>query len=217
MPVDAEQTVRQCWRDVSHGVVSDPTGGARLEDEIIAAHMEPTRHYHGLEHIAALVNMQCQHGRESRCQRAISLAILFHDIVYDARRADNEMRSASVARDRLSRIGVPTDIVETVVRFIEATRHGIDAAPTGDDDLDLFLDLDLSILASEPAIYLRYVADVRREYAFVPDAAWREGRGKVLRSFLDRSHIYRTSRLLQLWETPARENLRTELATLTGS
>jgi predicted metal-dependent HD superfamily phosphohydrolase len=45
---------------------------------------------------------------------------------------------------------------------------------------------------------------VRREYAWVPDALWREGRKKVLQGFVDRPAIYMSPQFLASHEA-ARE------------
>jgi len=55
----------------------------------------------------------------------------------------------------------------------------------GDRAGALLVDADLWILSSPPDRYDRYAADVRAEYAHVPDDLWRRGRGAVLRHFLD--------------------------------
>ena len=57
----------------------------------------------------------------------------------------------------------------------------------GDDaDAQVLLDADLAILgASEPA-YLDYAKKIRQEYAWVPEPEYRQGRRRVLESFLSR-------------------------------
>jgi predicted metal-dependent HD superfamily phosphohydrolase len=55
---------------------------------------------------------------------------------------------------------------------------------------------------------------VRREYAFVPEADYRAGRSRVLRSFLDRPILYRTVTDKAAWTGQAHRNLCRELAVL---
>jgi predicted metal-dependent HD superfamily phosphohydrolase len=78
-------------------------------------------------------------------------------------------------------------------------------------DAALVVDIDLAVLAADSASYDAYAAAVRREYASVPDQAFREGRTVVLRGFLERPAIYATPAIHDLRERPARANLRREL------
>ncbi len=58
----------------------------------------------------------------------------------------------------------------------------------------LLCDADLAVLGSSPQRYGRYAADVRREYAHVDDAAFREGRTAVLRTLLEQPAALRDRR-----------------------
>jgi predicted metal-dependent HD superfamily phosphohydrolase len=121
---------------------------------------------------------------------------------------------AALAAARLAALGLPSERVGEVVRYILATRHGRSAAGIDEADLALLLDLDLSILGAAPAEYCAYAEAIRREYASVPDGLYRAGRRRVLEDFLARERIYRTGRLSVLWEGPARANLADEVARL---
>ena len=69
-----------------------------------------------------------------------------------------------------------------MVRLVQLTAgHTVDAA---DRSGAVLVDADLWILSAPADRYDRYVADVRAEYAHVPDDAWRTGRGQVLDRFL---------------------------------
>ena len=81
----------------------------------------------------------------------------------------------------------------------------------GPVDIQLFLDADMAILAAEPARYRRYLRGVRSEYSHFDDEAFRTGRTTFLRSILGRERIFLSKEGLQLWEEPARVNLRAEL------
>ena len=84
----------------------------------------------------------------------------------------------------------------------------------GDSDTALFLDLDLSVLASCTEVYDRYAEQVAQEYAWVPEALYQQGRAQVLAGFLQRDHIYFTPSLRLLWGPAARANLQRELSRL---
>ena len=70
---------------------------------------------------------------------------------------------------------------------------------------------------SKPApaeIWQRYAADIRKEYAWVPEPEYRGARGKVLKHFLARPRLYWTDAMYDECETQARENLSRELAVM---
>ena len=54
------------------------------------------------------------------------------------------------------------------------------------EDCNLFLDSDLSILASDESSYDKYAQGVREEYSHVQDVDYRQGRIQVLSSLLSR-------------------------------
>jgi predicted metal-dependent HD superfamily phosphohydrolase len=211
----ALDTVRGCWAGLAAGGTSGLLAAAAVQEEIVKAYGEPHRHYHTLDHIAALLALLDRHGMVVGDRDALKLAILFHDIVYDPRRQDNEAASAALACERLTSLGFPRDLIVRVLRHILATRHAEASDATGDPDLALLLDLDLSVFAAQAADYRAYAEAVRREYAFVPDQLYRPGRKRVLEGFLARKRIYLTERLRSAWEQAARANLVAEIAELT--
>jgi predicted metal-dependent HD superfamily phosphohydrolase len=134
--------------------------------------------------------------------------------VYDPARQDNEAASANLAVKRLSAVGFSRPLLDMVERYILATQHGAAPQAMGDADLNMLLDLDLSVLAAAPDRYRAYAQAIKDEYAAVPDELYRPGRRRVLEGFLARPEIYRTERLRTLWEAPARANLASEIAAL---
>ena len=138
----------------------------------------------------------------------VELAALFHDAIYDPRAApgENERASAELARATVGD--------EEVVRLVLLTA-GHDVDPD-DRNGAVLADADLWVLGSPPDRYRRYAADVRAEYAFVDDDAWRAGRSAVLRGFLDRPRLYVTDRFHARLDGAARRNLVGELAALGG-
>ena len=86
-----------------------------------------------------------------------------------------------------------------------ATRH--QAVPTG-RDAQVLVDLDLAILGASSERFDEYEAQVRAEYASVPDMLFRRGRAAVLASFAERERIYMTPVLHDRLEAAARANLK---------
>ena len=184
-----------------------------LRTRLEAMYAEPHRRYHTLVHVHALRRALSRRRALAFDARCIEAAIWFHDAVYDTQRNDNEARSAQLARAELGALGWAAADVERVAALVLATQHH-DAVAV-DSDAWLFLDLDLSVLARRADRYDAYGAAIRAEYGWVADAAYREGRAKVLASFMQRSAIYRTPALHAAWEARARINVGRELTALT--
>jgi predicted metal-dependent HD superfamily phosphohydrolase len=212
--LNARERVERGWQDLAlRSGWAAPAATAVLE-ELVGAYGEPHRHYHTLDHIAELIDLFERHGEGIAGRDTVVLAILFHDVVYDPRRDDNEEASAALAASRLAALGVADGLAAEVSRYVLATRHGQSAAPIAEAGLGLLLDLDLSILGAPSERYRAYAEAIRREYGFLPDRLYRPGRRRVLEGFLARERIYRTDRLSALWEGRARANLAGEMATL---
>jgi predicted metal-dependent HD superfamily phosphohydrolase len=201
------------WRDLASRHHCEPSRAQELLNELLRAYSEANRHYHTTGHIASLLRQLDDLGQAVVDRDAVILAILFHDVIYDPRRSDNEEKSAALARARLAPLGLPDEVVAKVEHWIHATKHAQDFK-TSDRDLSVLLDLDLSTLAVAPAEYRGYADAIRREYRHVPDELYRAGRRRVLEGFLARDRIYRTDELHALWEEPARANIAGEMAEL---
>ena len=209
----ASEEVTRLWRDIAHRHGCEAASADAVLAELLRAHSEPHRHYHTLTHIAELLQCLEEHGGASD-RDAVSLAILFHDVMYDSASRDNEEESAELAAERLTALGFPPSLIIKVDHYIRATRHSLPARQHDDPDLNLLLDLDLSILAAPPDRYAAYVRAIREEYRAVPQDIFAAGRRQMLESFLARKQIYLTERPRALWEAPARANLAAELAEL---
>lgn len=191
-----------------------PRGRAVLAS-ILEAYSEEHRHYHTLEHIAEMTALLGESHAKITSRADVLLACLYHDIVYNARRSDNEELSAARFEADAATLGITAPQRANVTALIMATKkHQL-----GNDsrDMKLFLDSDLAILGAAPERYQRYAADVRKEYAHVPDADYRAGRGAVLKKFLERDRLYFTDELRERLESKARENMKREIAGLVAS
>ncbi len=181
-------------------------------DSLVMAYTGADRHYHDIGHVAAMLALLDQHAPAHVDKLPIRWAILYHDVVYDARRSDNEAASADIMERDLAALGVSRGVRERVADLILATRHGESVAQ--DEAMALLVDIDLAVLASGAEAYDGYAAAIRREYAHVPQEAYRAGRSRVLSGFLDRPALYQTPALHAQWEQPARRNLAREIEAL---
>lgn len=182
---------------------------------------EPHRRYHTTEHLtevlAALDELAgAGHldGREALLARAVAW---YHDLHYDPRAApgSNEHRSATMARDHLHTLGVDDTLVATVEAGVLMTEtHQVGAGERDGRVLDAVHDADLWILSAPPPRYAAYRAQVREEYAHVPETIFRAGRAAVMRGFAQRPRLYRTAHAHAGWTGRARANVDAELADL---
>merc|ERR1719263_1576090 len=120
-------------------------------------HCAAGRHYHTLEHLR---NYHAQLRRYKAAGRLAApavceLALFFHDAVYDARRADNELQSAQLFADFCADLRRATDLppslhLEQATGLILRTANHMDATPAEDSDAAAFLDCDLHTLGATP-------------------------------------------------------------------
>lgn len=186
-----------------------PADAYPVFDLLVAAYSAPERHYHNLEHLGDMFRIVGRLSAQVEDPTALHLAVWFHDAVYDSRGKDNEKRSGELAVDLLGPIGVPASAIDRIVQLIWATAHTGDAPATR--DTAALLDADLAILGAAEDRYARYAAEVRKEYAWVPDAQYRAGRAAVLHRFLHAPRIYHTQLVYEEGEARARANLAREL------
>jgi predicted metal-dependent HD superfamily phosphohydrolase len=216
---------QQCWPDLAGSI--DPSVQRSKQQEIervfqllVAAYTQPDRHYHNLHHIDNLLTIIDRDLLALQDPISVSLAVWFHDFIYDSQVSDNEIQSANAARELLINIdridaSLTPQIqprIDRVEQLILAT-HGHQIDPD-DPDLGIFLDADLAILGTDPATYRDYARSIRREYSWVSDTDYRTGRSHVLASFLDRNRLYCTDLLFTELESIARLNLESEIASL---
>ncbi|WP_167454706.1 HD domain-containing protein [Micromonospora arborensis] len=204
------------WRVAALGAGARPDAeSTRAGEQLLTRWREPHRHYHTVAHLTAVLDVVDQHAELADRVDVVRLAAWWHDAVYDPRAAGdaNERDSAALADSVLTGLGVPAPTVAEVRRLVLLTA-GHEVAP-GDTDGALLCDADLAVLATSPAAYERYAAAVRREYAHVPEPAFRAGRAAVLTGLLTLPALFRLPPLASRWEVPARDNVRRELAALT--
>jgi len=175
-----------------------------LRATLLAAYADPARGYHDTRHLAEVLDRIAELAETTDFDRhTVVLAAWFHDSVYDGRPGAEE-RSALWALAELK-----DDEVARLVRLTEHHRP---------DDSDVngcvLSDADLAILAAPPERYDEYTADVRREYAEVPDEAFAAGRSAILRDLLAKPRLFHTVHARTHWEARARANVERELSAL---
>src|SRR5205823_690987 len=136
----------------------------------------------------------------------VKLAAWLHDVIYDSKASDNEERSARYAERLCKELSIPEG---TLVSSLISKTKAHDAGE--DTDAQVLIDADLAILGASEPVYGDYAEKIWREYSWVPEAEYRQGRRRVLESFLSRPKIYH---FLGHLEESARRNLADEIARL---
>jgi predicted metal-dependent HD superfamily phosphohydrolase len=192
-----------------------------------AAYEEAHRSYHSLHHLEEVflaidVIMHSKPiGGDDVDMDTLLLGAWFRDLVYNPHasisdpkgwKSDEEL-SALLALQELT--ALPEDLMprkraEEVARLVRMTqRHD----PLSKDTSSAILcDADLAILAASDDRYDEYVKGIQDEYIpVVGDKVFTKGRMNVLKSFLEKEHIYHTESGKSLWEVKARRNIIREM------
>lgn len=203
-------TLPEKWLHLVDGLL--PQAAAEAEWRLLRTqYEEPVRAYHNLEHIGQMLHILQMWPGDEAMPTAVSLAVWYHDAVYDPQASDNEAQSAALLAANLTGL-VADEIVQEAVRLVLLTIHH------QADEQDVWgrrmIDADLSNFGSARAQFCQNSAAIRREYAHVPEAAYRAGRQLVLQRFLERQPLFLTQWGRQQWETAARQNIQYEIEQL---
>lgn len=201
-------------QDICNALDIDSALAADVRTKVEAHYNEPHRAYHNLTHINALLTLSATYRERIHDSVAVDLAIIFHDIIYNPKSKTNEEDSAALFTSLFAN-KIDPHLLEMVNYYIiETKKHAVQ--DSADEDLKLFIDLDMSILGVNRLAYLKYARQVRKEYEFVPEADYCRGRSAVLQSFLSGGAIYATVEGKARWEAQARENIAWECAVLSS-
>jgi predicted metal-dependent HD superfamily phosphohydrolase len=199
------------YKRVSHYTEGGGTFINQTFDELLHAYNSNKRHYHDLNHVIHLLHLLENYKFQINDYDSLFLAIWFHDAIYAAGRNDNEQKSADWAKTFLSKTKMPTEQITKIHRYILATQNH---ETTGENDLNYFLDFDLSILGAEEAIYDIYARQIKEEYSFFGSFLYNIGRKKALKQLLSQPLLYKTAYFRDKYEIQARENIEREISML---
>lgn len=199
--------------------VPDVNNGSET-NKILIMYSDKSRSYHTMEHIRDMVDcwerlMETKPLGDDK-HRAIMLAILFHDIVYDTKWTKHIIIEEASAQEfdtfvTTSGITISSESIEYTKNLIRstATHTPIDRSY----DTLAFLDADMAILSVQKDMYLKYTEAVRKEWAHIDSATYNRGRTAFLMTVLETPCIYYTDNMLDREEV-ARNNMRDELKSL---
>lgn len=174
--------------------------------QLLAHYSEPARAYHTLEHLTHCFREFDAVPQLGENRRLVEMALWFHDVIYDPKARDNELKSCEFFTALAVKAGLNRPFMDEVCSAIMLTRH--DRFPFRRDE-QLVVDIDLSILGAEPAAFAKYEQQVRQEYAWLADKDFAQGRLQLLEKFLQRQRIFITTPFYDQYEAKARQNLMT--------
>lgn len=170
--------------------------------ELTRRYNEPHRHYHGIEHIAFMLHL----GRDLNLTDEQTLAIWFHDAIYDVQSSRNEEDSAELAVEMLAAEGYPADKVALVKRMVLDTKaHRPTIEPS-----QLVIDLDLAPLSVPWEQFAANTEKIHMEFAALPVDKVDADRRKFFEAMLATERIFSSSWGATL-ESQARANLKRAL------
>lgn len=193
-----------------------------LIDEYSQSH----RHHHNYDHICYVLDVLRDYKELFSNFEAAELAAKFHDVVYnvDESYQYNEHKSCmkfleliQLDNPNFSYSSGDNDFRTTrlVLYMIKCTNghtlnqiQNISNFTDGEiEDIKMFLDADIKILAESEDRVIQFENDIRKEFSYYDDSTYRFGRIKVLQDFLNRPNIF-MSHIGVGWEQKARKNLQ---------
>ena len=200
-----------------------PENASILWQDIAMRYNEPQRAYHSLQHIQQLFGQFDQVKNNLHEPHIIALALLYHDVIYEPTRSDNELKSAEYAVESLTGYLSAEQCQHIYTLIMMTASHQIDKWSNKVkereeySDAAYLLDMDLSILGSSWSVYEHYAHAVRQEYAHVSDDDYRVGRMAVLKELLAHPTLYLTDYYYERLEKQARKNIEHEITLLHAS
>lgn len=174
-------------------------------EELMKIHQSKGRYYHSNEHISAC--LRHLDGVKDQVQEweMLALAFWFHDAIYNSFSTTNERDSANWAMNFLKANDGSQSQIKRIEALIMATCHDGQAS---DPDMQILIDIDLSILGARTEIYDTYEKNIRKEYRRVPRFIFRKKRKEILQGFLIKPRLFGSDYFFDLLEEQARINLK---------
>lgn len=211
---NALATLQSRWQALLQLLSVEPELGQSVWIDLVNNYSTVNRVYHNLKHINHVLAVIDTLQHCSVNLTTLQFAAWFHDVIYDTQMKDNEEKSAEYAEGVLKLFRLPQATIERVTTLILTTKNH--QASLTDIDSQILIDADLAILGSSEQEYQEYAQAIRQEYAWVSETEYRIGRKRVLHNFLQQDKIYATEQLLTTLEERARQNMLTEVATLSS-
>lgn len=165
---------------------------------------------HNLGHVQHLLRLADYFNYALKDPAVVQGFIWGHDLAYNPKIHNHKERSAELARQTYSELGVPSEKVAKISFYIIATKDHQN--PTTDSDLDYCLDMDMAILGAPWGMYLVHANGIRSDYDFLDEKKYIKRRIGFLQETLEKP-IFKTPEFSPL-EIQAGTNMKREIAWL---
>ena len=158
----------------------------KLADGALRQYSKNPFFYHNIYHIYMMLN-DLELYYHQIITKEIVCAIIFHDVVYDSKRNDNEEQSVLKFKELMEYYEVNDIDIPKVEKIILATKDHINEYfNTNDPDIQLIISLDLihPFMAGKKDIIFNEKR-IRNEYKHVPDNIYAKNRIKILTEFME--------------------------------
>lgn len=205
-------SVKLIWWKLSDEIKLENQEKIKVWNLLKSYYMERHRFYHTFVHIAELLDLMSIYSSKIVDVKAITLAIIFHDVIYDPKSLLNEENSVECFQT-LFRKNSHMNAVKVSQYIMETKKHNV--LDSSDEDLKYFIDFDMSILGSNQSQYVAYAIKIRKEYIHVPLDVYCQRRSDFLLKFLNEtSYIFATEIFRKKYENQARKNIQFEICSL---
>lgn len=159
--------------------ILDSSGLKIRYEDILTIWSDPSRGWHSTNHLYDLIeNIKLLRVSESE-RRILILTALFHDIVYDPLKSDNELKSSEFLKSLQK---FDNSEIDMVSRIILSTKNH----ESFDKLSSLFNELDMDIVNRGFDELLEWERGVYHEYQVFGDELYKSGRIKFLNGLLDK-------------------------------
>lgn len=200
-----KEYIRRKWKLALQELAADNSHHSDLIEQALAEYDSKERYYHNITHIYNMLH----ESEATSTNPLLTLAIIYHDIVYDATSKNNEERSAEYFSKQAKLLKLEAEKIKEIEQLILCTKNHQPSKSLEEN----IIDLDLSTLSQTKTRYNLYTQQIRQEYHMYPDEEYIKGRAKAIRHFLNHPQIYFTPSFLKR-EDDARKNLKYELQNL---
>ena len=173
--------------------------------EILENYAKKWKFYHNLNHVYSFVNLFEKYNKFiNNYKNEFLISIYFHDIIYIPSRNDNEEESINMFNKFYNEVKPNNLNKEKVIEFIAETKHH-SLSKDYDFELDLFLDMDMQIVADEN--WEDYENKIRKEYCFMDETEYKNKRKQFLQGLVNKNRIFRTQIFYDTYEQIAKNNI----------
>ena len=173
--------------------------------EILENYTKKWKFYHNLNHLYSFVNLFEKYNKFiNNYKNEFLISIYFHDIIYIPSRNDNEEESINMFNKFYNEVKPNNLNKEKVIEFIAETKnHSL--SKDYDFELELFLDMDMQIVADEN--WEDYENKIRKEYCYMDETEYKNKRRQFLQSLVNKNRIFRTQIFYDSYEQIAKNNI----------